>query len=145
MHELSIAHQLVSIAEEAAREVGAARVETVYLRLGDLAGVVREALDFAYGIASGGTLLEGSRLVIEPVPVRVHCARCDLEGPPLAPERLRCSRCERPTPRIVAGRELMIRALEYDTEGKPGAGGERPSVDPTEPPRSRDRLPDQGA
>jgi hydrogenase nickel incorporation protein HypA/HybF len=119
MHELAIAQQLVSIAEEAAREAGASRVETVYLRLGDLAGVVREALDFAYEIASARTRLEGSRLVIERVPVRVHCEACDLEGPPLAPERLRCARCEKPTPRIVAGRELLIRAIECDTESAP--------------------------
>ena len=50
MHELSIAHSLVEIAEEAAAKAGVARVTVVHLRLGVLAGVVQDALLFGFEI-----------------------------------------------------------------------------------------------
>ena len=80
MHELSIALNLVEIAEDAARSADAEAVETVYLRVGVLSGVVKEALLFAYDTATEGTLLEHSRLEIEDVPLVVYCPDCQLES-----------------------------------------------------------------
>ncbi len=114
MHELSIARSLVRVTEDAAREAGAVRVTAVYLQLGGLAGVVREALEFAYDFATLGTLLEGSRLVVEPIEILVHCDVCDRDIVPPGPQQLRCPDCEVPTPNILRGRELMIRAFDYD-------------------------------
>lgn len=65
MHELSIALSILDIAAaEAARHHG--RVAAVHLRLGARAGVVKEALLFAYDVAREGTPLAEARLVIEP-------------------------------------------------------------------------------
>lgn len=114
MHELSIARSIVRVSEDGAMEAGARRVRTVYLRLGPLAGVVREALDFAYDFATEGTLLEGSKLVIEPVPLIAHCGECDADVAPASTRRLRCPECDAPTPEIVSGRELLVRAIDYD-------------------------------
>lgn len=115
MHELSIAHQLVSVASEAAVEAGAVRVNRVVLRLGVLAGVVREALEFAYEIVIEGTPLAGSKLVIEPVDLLVRCDACGIDTAPCSPARLRCPRCDAPTATILAGRELELRSIDYDT------------------------------
>ena len=41
-----------------------ARVLEVRLRVGALAGVVVESLEFCWGIAAEGTALEGSKLVV---------------------------------------------------------------------------------
>lgn len=57
MHELSIALSLVELAAEAAANAGAERVEAVHLRVGALAGVVPEALQFSFAIAARGTPL----------------------------------------------------------------------------------------
>ena len=65
MHELSIALSIIEGAEEELARQGGGRVCAVYLKLGPLAGVVKEALLFSYGLASEGTALEGSSLVIE--------------------------------------------------------------------------------
>jgi Zn finger protein HypA/HybF involved in hydrogenase expression len=43
MHELSIAMSIVEIAEEEADQRGGARVSAVHLKLGALAGVVKDA------------------------------------------------------------------------------------------------------
>ena len=65
MHELSIAVSIIELAEEEAARNSATRVHSVRLRLGSLAGVAKEALQFSYGIACEGTPLEGSRLLID--------------------------------------------------------------------------------
>ena len=120
MHELSIATSLVRAADEAARDAGASRVTRLHLRLGDLSGVVREALDFAYGFAAEGTRLDGSELVVERVPVVVFCPTCDAEREIASITRFRCPACDTPTGDVRAGREIEIDFLE--TEGiDPGA------------------------
>jgi hydrogenase nickel incorporation protein HypA/HybF len=111
MHELSIA---LSIVEMAAEEAGrrAVRVEAVHLRLGALSGVVKEALLFSYDLACEGTPIEGSRLVIEEVPIVAYCPACQEERTLDAGNRFFCPICDAPTPEVVQGRELEVVALE---------------------------------
>lgn len=112
MHELSIAHSLVEVAEHAARDAGATAVQTVYLRLGALSGVVKEALLFGFEVATEGTLLAGARLEIEEVPVTIFCEVCAREVMLLHPQRFRCPECGTPSGRIVHGRELELTSIE---------------------------------
>lgn len=112
MHELSIAYNLVEIAEAAAREANGARVEAVHLKLGVFAGVVKEALLFSYDIATSGTLLEGSRLEIEDVPLVVYCAACDRESEQPSIQSFLCPVCGSPTRDIRHGKELELTFLE---------------------------------
>jgi len=67
MHELSIAITLVELAADAARSLGAARVNRVFVRLGTRAGVAAEALRFSFDLAAEGTIVQGARLELEPV------------------------------------------------------------------------------
>ena len=76
MHELSLTHDLVEIASDAARQANVQRVDVVHLKVGALAGVVTDSLLFCYDLATRGTPLEGSRLEIHPVPLVVKCERC---------------------------------------------------------------------
>ena len=111
MHELSIAISIVEMAEEEAIHRGA-QVNAVHLKLGRLAGVVKEALLSSYEIACEGTDLQGSRLVIEEVPIVVYCPKC------LAPRNLDsmqwfvCPECSSPVSEVLHGRELQVVALE---------------------------------
>jgi hydrogenase nickel incorporation protein HypA/HybF len=65
MHELSIAVNIVDIASEEAKRLNARRVESVHLKLGLFSGVARDALLFAWELASENTTVAGSRLAIE--------------------------------------------------------------------------------
>jgi hydrogenase nickel incorporation protein HypA/HybF len=114
MHELSIAMSMVEMAAEEAARHGAAQVSAIHLRLGPLAGVVREALLFSYDVACAGTPLEGSRLVIEDVPVVVFCPDCSKERTLDSLQRFFCPACGAPTPQVVGGRELEVVALEIE-------------------------------
>lgn len=112
MHELSIAISLVEIADAAARKAGGGRVVAAHLRLGALAGVVREALEFSFPLAAEGTLLEGARLEIEELPVLLACAPCGREVAPAELGSFSCPHCGTPSAAISQGRELELHAIE---------------------------------
>jgi hydrogenase nickel incorporation protein HypA/HybF len=113
MHELSIALSLVDLArEEAGRHEG--RVCAVHVRIGALAGVVPEALLASYEMAAFETPLEGSRLVIEEVPVVVFCPQCQADRPLESVQSFCCPECGAPTPQVERGRELDLVALEIE-------------------------------
>ena len=113
MHELSIALSLVEIAEEEA-ERRKVRVTAVYLRLGALSGVAREALLSSYEMACADTPLQGSRLVVEEVPVVVYCPACDEEHPLASVQLFCCAACGTPTGDIRQGKEMEVVALEVE-------------------------------
>jgi hydrogenase nickel incorporation protein HypA/HybF len=64
MHELSIALSIIEGVTEELQERGSPKLHAVHLQLGNLSGVVKEALLFAYDVACAGTPLAGSRLVV---------------------------------------------------------------------------------
>ena len=113
MHELSIAHNLVEIAVRAAQEAQVKKIDAVNLRLGALSGVVKDALLFSYDIVVKNTILEGSRLMIEELPVVVYCPKCQSESALPGIQAFSCPRCGTPTAKIVQGKELEIVSLEY--------------------------------
>lgn len=114
MHELSIAMSMVEMAAEEAERRGGVRVHAIHLKLGDLSGVVKEALRFSYTVACEGTLLEGSQLVIEEVPVVVYCPVCDAETALASVQQFCCAACHAPTSQVVQGKELEVTALEIE-------------------------------
>jgi hydrogenase nickel incorporation protein HypA/HybF len=118
MHELSIVSSVVeSVTEYLAASPDTykgARVLDVRLRVGALASVVVDSLEFCWGIAIEGTPLEGSRLVVNVLPVVMHCEPCgqdvELEGV----QSFRCPRCGEPCHEMRQGRELEIESIEID-------------------------------
>jgi hydrogenase nickel incorporation protein HypA/HybF len=64
MNELSIALNIVEIAQEELARHGGKRVRAVHLNMGPRV-VAKEALLFSFGLAAEGTPAEGSRLLIQ--------------------------------------------------------------------------------
>jgi hydrogenase nickel incorporation protein HypA/HybF len=112
MHELAMACELVEIAEQAARAAHAQSVTTVRLRLGAFAGVEREALLFGYDAATRGTLLQGSYLLIEDVPLVVACDDCGISSQPPSLQMLTCPNCGSEHTHIISGQEIDIVGVE---------------------------------
>jgi hydrogenase nickel incorporation protein HypA/HybF len=112
MHELSIALSIVEMVQEEAERRGQVRVLAVHLRLGQLSGVVKEALLSSYGMACEDTPLEGSQLLIEEVPVEVFCPKCKATRPVRLIQWFCCPECFTPTPNVVRGKELEVVAME---------------------------------
>jgi hydrogenase nickel incorporation protein HypA/HybF len=65
MHELSIALSLVDTVCDELPQLGRVSVRSVRVRVGDLSGVVADALAFAFDIACGDTPIAGARLDLE--------------------------------------------------------------------------------
>jgi hydrogenase nickel incorporation protein HypA/HybF len=113
MHELSIALNILDAAEEEMRS-RTGRVAAIHVRLGRLCGIVQEALVSAFDLAREGTALAQAELVIEEIPLVVHCSACAADGTPASRFELRCPTCGALTNEIVSGQELEIRALEIE-------------------------------
>ena len=113
MHELSIAMSIVDAALDEARRRNA-RVSAVHLRLGAFSGVVKDALLFSYEVACQDTALEGSRLIVEDVPVVVFCPQCQEERALSSVQLFVCPECGAPTMDVRRGKELEVFALEIE-------------------------------
>jgi hydrogenase nickel incorporation protein HypA/HybF len=114
MHELSIAMSIVEMAEEESQRRGGAHIVAVHLRLGLLAGVVREALLSSYEMASADTPLAGSQLIIDEVPGVIFCRTCNVPRTVSAPDWFLCSECGAPALEIMQGKELEVVSLEIE-------------------------------
>ena len=113
MHELSIAMSIVDAALEEAEQRGV-QVSAVHLRLGVLSGVVKDALLFSYEMACQDTPLQGSRLIVEDVPVAVFCPQCQSRKILNSIQSFACPDCGAPTQDILQGKELEVFALEVE-------------------------------
>jgi hydrogenase nickel incorporation protein HypA/HybF len=114
MHELSIAIGIIDAASEEASQHRDARVSAVYLKLGALAGVDKDALLFSFDVASEGTPVQGARLDIREVPVVIFCSKCGEEREIESIQNLACSVCGELSENVCKGRELQVVALELE-------------------------------
>lgn len=115
MHELSVAHAVVSTVTAALPDPPP-RVLEVRLRVGALSGVVPQALEFAYEVAALGTPLADAVLVVESVPVTVHCPACDADGTLAEAYLFVCPTCGEPTGDVRTGKELEVASIVLDAE-----------------------------
>jgi hydrogenase nickel incorporation protein HypA/HybF len=114
VHELSIVSSIVDSVTETLAAYPNARVKEVRLRVGVLASVVEDSLQFCYGIATEDTPLASSALVVKILPIVAHCARCNAEVELPGVQSFRCPRCEEPVSDLRQGRELEIESIEID-------------------------------
>ena len=122
MHEMSVALAVVEQVDRAARRHDAVAVERVVLRVGELAGVVPEALAFCFELACAGTVLAGARLETETVAGRARCGGCGHAWPTGLPPQLCCPSCGSVDTELLAGRELEIGSVHWAEPAAAGAG-----------------------
>lgn len=110
MHELAITQSVVEICE---KNAAGRRVVAVTLEIGDLSGVVPEAVEFCFEACISDTLLEGARLIIERIPARGRCPGC---GGEVLVETLYdpCPLCGDYGIGVISGEELRVKELEVE-------------------------------
>lgn len=113
MHEFSLVVGMLDLAERAARADGAERITALWLDVGALAGVVPEALTFAFEGARVGTMAAEAELHVNFLPALAYCASCattftldDRFGIAM------CPTCDTPSADLRQGRELHLVRLE---------------------------------
>jgi hydrogenase nickel incorporation protein HypA/HybF len=107
MHELAIAESIIQAVQTKTRDQA---VRAVRLQVGQLSGVMTDALTFSFELAAHGTPLEGAQLLIEEPGGRLHCRSCsqDVDRNDLV---LLCE-CGSADVEVTAGRELALLSVE---------------------------------
>lgn len=111
MHELSLCLALLEQVQQIAEEHGASRVERITLQVGPLSGAEPSLLRHAYPLVAVGTLAADAELVIEAIPIRLHCEDCGSDSE-ATPNRLLCGQCGGYHTRLLSGNEMLLANLE---------------------------------
>lgn len=113
MHELSIAMNIVEICVEEAQKSGAGKVTGVEVEVGSMSGVIPDALEFSWDVATKDSLLEGAGLKITAIKATARCVHCGEEfGMEDAFEP--CPACNKFENDILTGQELKIKAITIE-------------------------------
>jgi hydrogenase nickel incorporation protein HypA/HybF len=113
MHEMSLAESMLQIIEDAARKDGFRHVKTVWLELGQLASVEREALCFSFEQVKRDSIAEEARLEIIEISGKGLCSHC---GSQVAlPALLEpCPVCGNFQVAVTDGDQFRIKELEVE-------------------------------
>ncbi|MEW6001345.1 MAG: hydrogenase maturation nickel metallochaperone HypA [Nitrospirota bacterium] len=112
MHEVSIAQGLLDIAIEHCEREGYKNIESIKVKIGKAAGVVPEALLFAWDAVKIETIAEKASLTIEEVPVSGFCNNCKGSFSVEETFVICCPSCGDLSIRVDTGRELNIEEME---------------------------------
>ena len=116
MHEMGIATEIVRIvAESIPPDMIGCKVARVNLKVGKMAAVVPQSLQFCFEIVAKETAAEGARLEIQEIAVIARCHACEHQweiGEPV----FTCPQCQSGTIEMLSGRELDIDSIELEEE-----------------------------
>lgn len=113
MHELSVARNIIETVEQNVPADERKSVKAVVLKAGEFSGVVTDSLKFSWEAIVHGTPLQGSELIIEPVPFRLKCNVCGSETGNVYGLR-ECSECRSMDTNVIQGEELIISEIVLD-------------------------------
>ena len=114
MHEASIAISLIETVSDICRQEGFDSIESVRLKVGKAAGILPDALLFAFNAAKAGTIASRAELIIEYVALGGFCNDCGSQFE--SDERFvySCPRCRSSAIKITRGNEMQIIDMEVN-------------------------------
>ena len=114
MHEASIAISLIKTVSDLCQQEGYNSIESVRLKVGKAAGILPDALLFAFDIAKAGTLASQAELIIEYIPLGGFCRECGSELESEERYIFSCPDCKSSRIKITRGDELQIVDMEVN-------------------------------
>jgi len=110
MHELSIAQSIVELAESVAEKEKADSVQSINIEVGDLSGVVLDALEFAMEMTVKNTKLENAAINFLKITGKADCKKCNIQ---FETDNLLaiCPKCKSANFNIIDGKQLRIKSL----------------------------------
>lgn len=113
MHEMSIVQSILSILEDEMTKRDITSLKRVVIKNGALAGVVSEALQFAWTALTPDTMFDGAVLELEEIPLKVKCGDCGEEFLPEDTKYMPCPKCDTLLGHeVLEGKELYIDFVE---------------------------------
>lgn len=110
MHEMALTQGIIEICEKYA---SGKRVLALDVEIGQLSGVVPDAVEFCFEACSRGTLLEGARINVIHIPGTGRCRECGAESP-LANIFDSCPACGGFQMELISGEEMRVREIEVE-------------------------------
>ncbi len=115
MHELALMTSLVNRVCEIAENENAKRVTDIYVKRGELSGVIPESLDFCFDVCVADTIAENANFHISDVSAKWSCNSCgntitkvdDLSIPI-------CTECGNHKLTFIEGREFQLDSIEIE-------------------------------
>lgn len=107
MHEASLMKDLLSIVDRTVCDGGMGPVRVVHLKIGEMAGVSADALQFAFDVMAAETAAAHAALEIERVPLSMQCRTCGARSSG-GDFVFVCAACGSPEMEILAGREMEV-------------------------------------
>ena len=112
MHEMGIATEIVRIVTASIpADVVKPKVARINLKVGKLAAVVPQSLQFCFEIAAKDGPVEGAELHIEQIDVSARCNQCAHLWEITEPA-FKCPECQSGSIEMLSGRELDIDTIE---------------------------------
>jgi len=111
MHELSIAQNIVEIVSQSVPADELENVTTIKLKIGEMAGVVSDSLEFGFMAITSETGLENAKLQIEKVPFVFKCNECGKESGNEFGMTI-CPHCGGSDTTIISGMEIQVIEVE---------------------------------
>ena len=113
MHEMSLCEGILQVIEDESGKQGFSRVKSLWLEIGELAGVETEALLFCFDAVKRDSLADGANMNIIPVPGRAWCMLCS-QHVPVRQLFEACPDCGSYQLQVTAGDEMRIKELEVE-------------------------------
>lgn len=113
MHELSIAEGILDIVRQYLPEGDHKGVKAVRMKVGTLAGVVPDSLEFCFSAIIQGTSLQGATLEIEHIPLVVECRQCKARSESEL-SMFVCPSCGDGKVTVISGQELQVTEIELE-------------------------------
>jgi hydrogenase nickel incorporation protein HypA/HybF len=113
MHELGIATSILECVQAEAQRHPDGRITKVGVRIGELSGVDREALEFGFEVLVKDTEWEPLVLELEYVPRMQRCSKCAYEFR-MTDFDPHCPLCGEFSTQCISGEELDIAYMEVE-------------------------------
>ncbi|MFA6869739.1 MAG: hydrogenase maturation nickel metallochaperone HypA [Methanomethylophilus sp.] len=124
MHEATVIASVVDAVLTKLKKYNVKKVHTVTLTIGDLTQLGTEQMEFAYEVLTKDTVLEGSKLAVEPEHIVLSCKRCGYKGPARTIDFgdstehnipvLSCPQCGGEV-EVVAGQACCVKNMDIET------------------------------
>jgi hydrogenase nickel incorporation protein HypA/HybF len=114
MHEASIAISLIGTVSDLCQKEGYNSIESVRLKVGRAAGILPDALLFAFDVAKAGTLASQAELIIEYVLLGGFCHDCGSQFESKERYIYSCPDCNSRAIKITRGDEMQIIDMEVN-------------------------------
>lgn len=120
MHEIGVVKQVVRTVESFAAENNVKKIDEVVLDIGELSLIIPKYVEEIYPVATEGTILECTKLIMNVIPGMAECDDCDEIFNVIACNG-HCPNCNSFNKTVLSGRDFTVREIHVPEERNPGS------------------------